>query len=718
MLASHQSGSGRVTDQSAYQRLLDALRDHGSTVNESSAGQAQAQCPAHDDGRASLSIRRIDGSVLAYCHAGCQTADVLAAVKLSMGDLYDDRRGATYDYPDGRRVHRTPNKEFYQKGNTKGKALFHADRIRSAATVYVCEGEKDVLAVESVGAAAVCAAMGAGKANRFDWSPLRGKHAIIVADKDEPGRKHAAHVAELLNGIAATVRVVEAAAGKDAADHIAAGESLDELVYIEAESVDGAELLDDIKRFAGRFLAFPTEHHLVVLCLWIAHTWCVSAFYVTPRLVLDSPEPGSGKTRVLEVLALLCRAAKLTLSTTTAALYRRIAAAGDSPPTILQDEADAVFGKTANPQAEDLRALFNAGYKRGATVDRCEGDAKNMRVREFPVFAPVALAGLAGKMPATIMDRAVPMHMRRRAPDEQVAEYRERDAQTDANPLRERLAAWANASLDVLTAARPAMPEGVRDRPAEVWEALLAVADLAGGEWPERAREACKHFVLNTEPDDKLSLGLRLLRDVEKAFGDRDRMHSVGIVAALTDDEESEWRDLWGKPLDQQRLAKELKRYGVRSKDVRIDGGAAKKGYLVTGDDGLGQAWHRYLSDPNAGTRDSRDRRDTAGRDDSDPRQRRDSRDRRATAKTPSEQAVFDDVAPVALVAPTDGQSERRSAPGKPSVNGHRPATPEQHAAYRVGRCIDCHTSKPSAGRPRCEPCHRTHLNVMAGYDQ
>jgi hypothetical protein len=167
------------------------------------------------------------------------------------------------------------------------------------------------------------------------------------------------------------------------------------------DNPDGAELLAEIERFAGRFLAFPSTHCLVVVVLWIVHTWALSAFYVTPRLVLDSPEPGSGKTRVLEILALLCRGAKLTLSTTTAALYRRIAAADDEPPTILQDEADAVFGRTTAPQAEDLRALFNSGYKRGATVDRCEGDSKNMRVREFPVFAPVALAGLAGKMPAT-----------------------------------------------------------------------------------------------------------------------------------------------------------------------------------------------------------------------------------------------------------------------------------------------------------------------------
>lgn len=359
--------------------------------------------------------------------------------------------------------------------------------------------------------------------------------------------------------------------------------------------IDGAELLDEIRQFAGRFLALPTPHHYSVLALWAAHTWAVSAFYVTPRLVLDSPEPGCAKTRVLEVLNLLCRNAKLTLSTTTAALYRRIAAAGDAPPTVLQDEADAVFGKTANPQAEDLRALFNAGYKRGATVDRCEGDAKKMVVREFPVFAPVALAGLAGKIPKTILDRAVVFHMRHRAADEHIDEFRERDAAADAAPLTERMATWAAANFDALAASRPRMPEGVRDRPAEVWEALIAVADVAGGDWPRLARDACTHFVLDTD-DTEPSLGMRLLRDIFELFdkADADAMFSLTIVAELTKDPESEWGDLWGRPLDQRRLAKELRRYGVKSRTVRVSDMTAK-GYHIDGDDGLVQAWRHYL---------------------------------------------------------------------------------------------------------------------------
>ena len=366
-----------------------------------------------------------------------------------------------------------------------------------------------------------------------------------------------------------------------------------------------AKLLDEVHRMVCKYVAFPSEHHAVVVALWVLHTWVVDAFYVTPRLILDSAEPGSGKTRVLELLALLCRSAKLTLSTTTAALYRRIAAAGEEglpPPTVLQDEADAIFGKTATPQAEDLRALFNAGYRKGATVDRCEGDAKNMRVREFPVHAPVALAGLAGRMPDTIRTRGVTLHMRRRRPDQTVADFRERDARTEVAPVREQLEPWAADQAEPLAAARPKMPAGVTDRAAEIWEPLIAIADLAGQEWAARARAACTHFVVSSASDDeKLSLGQRLLRDIQVLLENEnvDGMWSSDIISKLVSDPESEWRDLWGKTLDQRRLAKELNKYGVRSVNLRMGVGQAK-GYSIEGPTGLRQAWDHWLTPSTA----------------------------------------------------------------------------------------------------------------------
>ncbi|VBA62110.1 AAA family ATPase [Mycobacterium attenuatum] len=184
-------------------------------------------------------MTQIDGSVLVFCHAGCEIGDILGQLGLAAGDLYDDRRGALYAYPDGRKVHRSPSKSFRQSGNTKGRSLFHADKVGGASTVYVVEGEKDVLAVEAAGGSAVCPPQGAGqKRLDYDWDVLQGIDAIVIADRDLAGRKHAKLVTEQLRGIAASVRITEAAVGKDFADHYAAGRTLDELVTVEASDAD------------------------------------------------------------------------------------------------------------------------------------------------------------------------------------------------------------------------------------------------------------------------------------------------------------------------------------------------------------------------------------------------------------------------------------------------------------------------------------------------
>jgi hypothetical protein len=455
--------------------------------------------------------------------------------------------------------------------------------------------------------------------------------------------------------------------------------------------VDGEKLLDEIRDFVNAYVRFVSDHHSTVVALWILHTWIVGAFYTTPRLILDSAEPGSGKTRVLELLVLLCRNGKLTLSTTTAALYRRISAAADAdepPPTVLQDESDAVFGKATSPQTEDLRALYNAGYKRGATVDRCEGDAARMRVKEFPVFAAVAMAGLAGRMPDTITSRGITLHMRRRRPGDHLAEFRERDARAEAEPIRARIEAWAVCEQE-LVEARPTMPPGVRDRPAEVWEPLLAIADYAGGHWPKTARDACTHFVLDqNSDDDKMSLGQRLLRDIKEVFAAEDvtAMWSSDIIAKLTADAESEWRDLWGKPLDQRRLAKELNRYGVKSKSVRI-GVATSKGYDTDGPTGLGQAWEHWLVPSTNGTTGTGDTLQVGALRTVPHTLASGTADTQAAhLYTYPDQSIPHSVPDVPLVPPTTGTSDGQS----PGTRSRCPGCDRAPARADTGLCDFC----------------------------
>ncbi len=258
---------------------------------------------------------------------------------------------------------------------------------------------------------------------------------------------------------------------------------------------------------------------------------------------------------------------------------------------MLFDECDTYFGPMAKGDHEELRGLVNAGHRKGAVAYRCVGDPKNMQVKAFPAYAAVAIAGI-GDVPATILDRAVLVRMRRRAPDEPVQPFRRRKALALGDELREGLASWAEANRKRLADAEPEMPPGLVDRPADVWEALLAIADLAGGAWPARARAAA--LELNqARADADPSLGVALLRDVRAVFGNAEALATEALLKRLCALDESPWGDLRGKPLDARGLARRLKPYDVRPTTIR-DGDATPKGYRRAD---LHDAWARYLPD-------------------------------------------------------------------------------------------------------------------------
>lgn len=219
-------------------KLLAALDQAGRTWRRVN-GQTMAQCPAHDDRNPSLSIREAsDETLLLHCFAGCPSADVVAALGLRMADLF----AAEYRYDDGRRVQRDYDgggrKRFRQSGNTQARpSLYRLGKVRQAVAngepVYLVEGEKDVHALESLGVVATTTPMGAGNITKADLSPLAAPAVVAVVDRDAPGAKWAQTVAELLPG----AELVTAAAGKDAADHVAAGHGIDDFDPFEPVSV-------------------------------------------------------------------------------------------------------------------------------------------------------------------------------------------------------------------------------------------------------------------------------------------------------------------------------------------------------------------------------------------------------------------------------------------------------------------------------------------------
>jgi hypothetical protein len=354
---------------------------------------------------------------------------------------------------------------------------------------------------------------------------------------------------------------------------------------------DGAAVLSHAEAFIRRFCSFPDEHALVAVTLWAAHAHMVEYFHTTPRLALLSPEAGSGKTRVLEVLDLLVPRPMFCLSASAAAIFRTLA---NEQVTLLFDEVDTIFAKRGKEDSnEDLRGLLNAGYKRGATIPRCVGPKHE--VQYFAVFAATALASL-GDLPDTVMSRSVIIRMRRRAPRERVEPFRLREHEAPGHAIRGRLAEWAYQVGPKAGLAWPPLPEGVVDRPAEVWEPLIAVADAAGGGWPERARSACMALV-KVAQDRKLTLGIHLLGDLRTIFGEADTLPTAVILERLAKggelglDADAPWADLHGKPLNERGLASMLRKYEIHPVKVKAHG-KALQGYRR---ESLHDAWQRYL---------------------------------------------------------------------------------------------------------------------------
>ncbi|MCD7444343.1 DUF3631 domain-containing protein [Streptomyces lincolnensis] len=365
------------------------------------------------------------------------------------------------------------------------------------------------------------------------------------------------------------------------------------------DRIDGAALLNEVEAFHRRFNVFPHEAAYVAVVLWDAHAHLLDCFESTPRLAFLSPEPGSGKSRALEIVETLVPNPMAAVDASAAALFRAVAGVDGKRPTILFDEIDTIFGPKAG-ENEQLRGFINAGHRRNRPMFRCVGDGANQTVQAFHSYAAVAVAGL-GYLPDTIRDRSVNIRMRRRARNEKIEPYRTRIHEKEGFALRDRLATWAEQVSERVMNVWPAMPEGVTDRPADVWEPLLAIADAAGGDWPDRAREACVALVTASKANDKGSLGVRLLTDLrDHVMVGIDRLPTVAILDRLNALDDAPWADLHGKPLDNRRLSKMLAEYmtvdnePIASRNIKA-AGSVLKGYYVAD---LWDAWARYCPPP------------------------------------------------------------------------------------------------------------------------
>jgi hypothetical protein len=351
---------------------------------------------------------------------------------------------------------------------------------------------------------------------------------------------------------------------------------------MNAETV---ELLEDVCAFIRRYVVLTDEQSTAV-ALWVLHTHTVDALGITPYLSITSAEKQSGKTHLLEMLELLVANPWLTGSVSAATLARKV----QQRPTLLLDESDAAF-KADNEYAETLRGVLNSGFRASGVYSRCVGaSGTSLKVEDFPTFCAKAIAGI-GSLPDTVADRSVPIRMQRKTIGEKVARKRERTIRLESEPLRERIASWADTYHDRLAELDLAPLDDLSDRQADIWEPLVGIAHVAGEAWFIRACIAARR--LQADSDD--SIGVQLLSDLRDSFDQHgEKLFSETAVDFLNSIETSPWAEWRGKGLTKNGLANLVKRYDVRPHTIRI-GDESLKGYTRDRFDPL---FARYLPPP------------------------------------------------------------------------------------------------------------------------
>jgi len=352
-----------------------------------------------------------------------------------------------------------------------------------------------------------------------------------------------------------------------------------------AEPVDGAALLNNLRQIFRRYVVLPTGAD-IVLSLWVLHAWTMDAGDISPLMVLVSPTKRCGKTSVLILMYFLTPRSELSSNITAPALFRYIE---DVRPTLLIDEADS-FAK----DNEELRGILNSGHTKAAANVIRNVDHKP---RRFSTWAPKAIATI-GTLADTLEDRAVVVRLQRKPPGATVERLGRRD-NADFAALRSQAARWAADNFDKLADPDPKMPN-LNDRAADNWRPLLAIADLAGGTWPEEARRAA--CLLAGEQQDG-AIGVELLRDIRSTFGDDDVIRSSDLVAKLTADAERPWAE-WkhGRPLTQKQLAGLLAPFHIISLTVHPPGLPDGKGYRRID---FEEAWAAYCPVQNTSPQQS-----------------------------------------------------------------------------------------------------------------
>jgi putative DNA primase/helicase len=298
---------------------------------------------------------------------------------------------------------------------------------------------------------------------------------------------------------------------------------------------------------------------------------------VSPYLSITSPTPECGKTTLTAVIQAVSANPIQASNISSAAVYRAIER---WHPTLIVDEADTFLRDN-----DELRGILNAGHRRNTFVIRVEGD--DHEPRRFSVWCPKVIA-MIGKPHPTLSSRSIIIDLKRKTMMEKTERFTERGVNDD---LARKCVRWVADNESKLRSHQASLPDSLSNRTADNWIPLITIADLAGGEWPDTARQLAATAAARKDGDVTSVLLLRAIRDI---FDEKnsDRLSSEDIVTRLANSEGSPWPEYRnGKPISMNQVANLLKDYKVHSKQVRF-GSATRKGYMR---EDFRDAFKRYL---------------------------------------------------------------------------------------------------------------------------
>jgi putative DNA primase/helicase len=336
------------------------------------------------------------------------------------------------------------------------------------------------------------------------------------------------------------------------------------------EPVDTRALLSELETQFRRYIIVHREPVAVVITLWICFAWCHEVATYSPILVIQGADTATAKTTASKVVALLTPRAHVIAEPRGATLYRLV---DHYHPTLIVDDADKLL-----PRRPDLAHIMNVCWTRGVKIPRVDAGGN---VHHYDPFCPKLLNGidLTAHLDKATQTRCITAELLPKLAGEKVANFRHAIRDERFLMLRRKLMRWAADNMSVLANADPTMPEALDDRQQMNWEVMLAIADLAGGDWPAKARAAA--IKLARERDEP-SQGKRLLAAFRSLFHEHGSLlTSQQVEQLLTADADSEWADFKGHPINKWEIASLLKPYGAAPAVIHPRGRPADRGYDV-----------------------------------------------------------------------------------------------------------------------------------------